>query len=112
MRVLEELTGKWWDWQVDRWDTSTFRLMADNDLTYHHSVEVSFTDVAWAPSADLFHHPVFRPATSAERDLAQQVVSSDDGYHVFTWDAETATGTVAMMVITRAVDIVERLVHH
>jgi hypothetical protein len=44
MQELTELTGRWWDWQVDRWDASAFRLIADNDLTYHHSVEVTFTD--------------------------------------------------------------------
>jgi hypothetical protein len=43
---LIDLTGRRWDWQVDFWDSSTRRLIADNDLTYHHSVEVSFTGVA------------------------------------------------------------------
>jgi hypothetical protein len=40
MRDLEDLIRRWWDWQADRWDGSGLRLMADNDLTYHHSVEV------------------------------------------------------------------------
>jgi hypothetical protein len=111
VRLLEGLTGRWWDWQVDLWDVSTLRLVADNDLTYHHSVEVSFSDVAWVSSADTFHHPVFRPSTVTEREFAQQVVN-DDEYQVFAWDAETAAGVVSMMVIARTVDVIEGFVRH
>ncbi len=91
MQELTQLTGRWWDWQLDRWDASAFRLIADNDLTHHHSVEVTFTDVVYVSSADMFHHPVFRPPTASEREFARLV---DPGHHVFTWDAETAGGTV------------------
>lgn len=59
--AIEELNRRWWDWQADRWDGSGLRLIADNDLTYHHSVEVTFTDVVWVACADLFHHPVLSP---------------------------------------------------
>ena len=110
MRELTELTGRWWDWQVDRWDVSAFRLIADNDLTYHHSVEVTFTDVVWVSCADMFHHPGFRPPTAAEREFAPQAVHS--GQHLFTWDAEIATATVPMMVIAGGVRVAEGLVHH
>ncbi|MEV6848138.1 hypothetical protein [Actinoplanes sp. NPDC051411] len=34
MEELIDLTGRWWDWRVDLWDSSTLRLVADNDLTY------------------------------------------------------------------------------
>ncbi|WP_097329220.1 hypothetical protein [Paractinoplanes atraurantiacus] len=111
MRELTYLNGRWWDWQVDQWDTSVLRLRADNDLTYHHSVEVTFTEVVWASSADLFHHPVFRAPTPAELAFAQQVVN-DDGYRVFTWDAETAAATVPMMVIAQSVRVTEGIVRH
>ncbi|GAB7044532.1 MULTISPECIES: hypothetical protein [Catenuloplanes] len=104
MRDLEELSHRWWDWQVAGWDAAGLRLVADNDLTYHHSVEVTFVDVAWAACADLFHHPVFRPATPAEREFARQV-TADETHHVFAWDAETAAGTVTMMVVAQSVRI-------
>lgn len=110
MRELTELTGRWWDWQVDRWDASAFRLIADNDLTYHHSVEVTFTDVVWVSSADLFHHPVFRPPTATEREFARRVI--DAGHHLFAWDAETASGTVPMMIIAGDVQVAEGIVRH
>ena len=111
MRDLEELNRRWWDWQADRWDGSGLRLIADNDLTYHHSVEVTFTDVVWVACADLFHHPVFRPATPSENEFARQV-TVDEAHHLFTWDAETATGTVAMLVVAESVQIAEEVVRH
>lgn len=51
MRDLEDLNRRWWDWQADRWDGSGLRLIADNDLTYHHSVEVKvmFSELSGEP---------------------------------------------------------------
>jgi hypothetical protein len=109
---LTELTGRWWDWEVDHWDAAGFRLIADNDLTYHHCAEISFTDVAWVAVTTMFSHPVFRRPTAAERAFAQQFHGEDDGYTVFAWDAETASATVPMMVVARGVHVVERLVIH
>jgi len=37
---------------------------------------------------------------------------SDEGHHLFGWDAETATGTVAMMVVAGSVRIVEKVVRY
>jgi hypothetical protein len=106
-----ELTGRYWDWRVELWSSSTLRLIADNDLTYHHNVEVSFTDVAWAATADLFHHPTFRPATPAEIEFGRQVIN-EAGYEIYAWDAETSAGTAPMMIIATSVRVVEGLVRH
>jgi hypothetical protein len=111
MRELIDLTGRYWDWRVELWDSSTLRLIADNDLTYHHNIEVSFNDVAWAATADLFHHPTFRPATPAELDFARQI-TTEAGYNTYAWDAETSAGTVPMMIIAVSVLVVEGLVLH
>jgi hypothetical protein len=111
VRDLISLTGRWWDWRIDLWNASTLRLVADNDLTYHHSVEVSFAGVVWVAAGDLFHHPTFRPATPAETLFAGQV-TDDAGYEVYAWDAETSAGTVPMMIVARSVHIVEGLVRH
>lgn len=105
------LNGRWWDWQVDRWDVSGLRLIADNDLTYHHSVEVTFTDVVWASCSDLFHHPGFRPPTAPEAQFMRQVTTGD-GHRLYTWDAETAAGTVAMIVVAQNAATTEKLVQH
>jgi hypothetical protein len=40
------------------------------------------------------------------------MVINDDGYHVFIWDAETASGTVAMMVVAGEVRVDEALIRH
>jgi hypothetical protein len=77
----------------------------------HHSVEITFTTVVWVSSADLFHHPIFRVPTPAEREFARQV-ATDKGHHLFAWDAETAIGTVPMMVVAHAVEVVEGIVRH
>jgi hypothetical protein len=112
VRDLTELTGRWWDWQVDHWDASSVRLIADNDLTYHHRAEISFTDVAWVAVADMFSHPVFRQPTPTERVFARQIHGENADYAIFAWDAETAAATVPMMVIARSVHVVERTVIH
>jgi hypothetical protein len=87
--------------ELDRWDASRFRLMANNDVTYDHNVEVTFTEVVWVSSADMFHHPGFRPPHPIEREFARRVVN-DDGYHLYAWDVETATGVVPMMLVAQA----------
>ena len=111
MRDLTDLTGRWWDWQVDVWDGSGLRLIADNDLTYHHSLTVTFIDVVWVAVADLFHHPVFRPPTPAEGEFARQVAGAET-CTLFAWDAETVAATVPMLVVARSVEIVEAVVLH
>ncbi|GAB7045571.1 hypothetical protein JCM9534A_06970 [Catenuloplanes indicus JCM 9534] len=95
-----------WPGSIAGWDGAGLRLVADNDLTYHHCVEVTFTDAVWSACADLFHHPVFRPATPSEIAFARQVTAAET-HHVFAWDAETAAGTVAMMVVAQSVQITE-----
>ena len=104
MRELMDLTGLYWDWRVEFWNSSTLRLIADNDLTYHHNIEVSFIDVAWA--ADLFHHPTFRPWTPAEREFARQIIN-EAGYEIYAWDAKTSARTVPMMIIATSARVVE-----
>lgn len=39
-------------------------------------------------------------------------VTTDEGHRLYTWDAETAIGTVSMMVVARSAAIMEKLVHH
>jgi hypothetical protein len=96
---------------VELWDWSTLRLIADNDLTHHHNVEISHTDVSRAATADLFHHPTFRPATPVEIEFAHQVIN-DAGYEIYVWDAESSAGTAPMMIIATSVRVVEGLVRH
>lgn len=110
VRSLTELTGRWWDWEVPGWDAAAFRLIADNDLTYHHSAEISFADVVWVAVTGMFSHPVFRQPTEAEQAFAGRFDGGEVGYTVFVWKTEVASATVPMTVIARGVHLVERLV--
>ncbi|MFJ8769761.1 hypothetical protein [Streptomyces clavifer] len=58
--------GSWWDWEVLAWNAGQFRLAAGNDLTYHHGLELVFSDPAFVSCPVMFHDPVFRVATSQE----------------------------------------------
>ena len=71
----------------------------------------SHTDVSRAATADLFHHPTFRPATPVEIEFAHQVIN-DAGYEIYPWDAESSAGTAPMMIIATSVRVVEGLVRH
>lgn len=61
-----------WDWEIREFDGSRLRLVADNDLTYHHALEVVFTDLDYLACPSQFTNPVFREPTRAERDLVRQ----------------------------------------
>ncbi|MEV6400961.1 hypothetical protein AB0M39_40340 [Streptomyces sp. NPDC051907] len=58
--------GSWWDWEVVAWDAGQFRLAAGYDLTYHHGLELVFSDPAFVSCPSTFHDPVFRMPTSEE----------------------------------------------
>ncbi|MFG2758956.1 hypothetical protein [Streptomyces wuyuanensis] len=58
--------GPWWDWEVMAWDTTGFRLAAAHDLTYHHGLELVFTEPAFVSCPAVFHDPVFRAPTGDE----------------------------------------------
>jgi hypothetical protein len=107
---LTTLTGRWWDWEVRRWDPAALTLVADNDLTYHWSVEVSFVGVVWVAIADSFSHPVFRQPTGAELDFVRQIVDDGEGLAVFAWDAETTRSSAPMLVAAQHVRVTEGLV--
>jgi hypothetical protein len=42
--------------------------------------------------------------------FARQITTDEE--RVYAWDAETATGTLAMMVVAGAIQIVEGIVRH
>jgi hypothetical protein len=50
----------------------TFRLIAGDDLTYHHSVEVVFEEAMYLACPAEFSHPVFRSASSEETLRVQE----------------------------------------
>jgi hypothetical protein len=108
---LQELTGRWWDWMVQSWDGWRLRLVADNDLTYHHLVEVDFLDAAYVRvPLRVFSHPMFRAATPDEVSEAQPFMSEDETMRVFAWDTDEPG--IRGLVVAEDVVIREGLVVH
>ena len=65
--MIELPEGSWWDWDALHFDGSQLRLAAGHDLTYHHGLEVVFTDVEYLACPAQFRDPRFREPTLDER---------------------------------------------
>lgn len=108
---LLDLNDRWWDWQVASWDGESLRLIADNDLTYHHSVEVLFEETAYVKLPAQFSHPVFRAPTASERELVRQAVG-DLPALIVAWDIDAEGPGRACLVGAASVSFAEELVLH
>jgi hypothetical protein len=98
--------------RIDGWDGWTLRLIADNDLTYHHAVEVSFRAVEFVCSPRTFSRPVFREPTSDEIERAVRVLDAELGEaQVFAWEIDSDPPETCM-IVAEAVEIVEGPVQH
>ena len=88
---LQDLNDQWWDWVVQSWDGWCLRLIADNDLTYHHAVEVDFLNVAYVRlPMTVFSHPRFRAPTPEELTEVTPFMHDEDAMRVFAWDTDEA----------------------
>ncbi|MGW0860578.1 hypothetical protein [Streptomyces sp. NPDC001493] len=58
--------GSWWDWDVVAWDSGQLRLAADHDLTYHHGLELIFSDPIFVSCPSGFRDPAFRSPSPDE----------------------------------------------
>jgi hypothetical protein len=55
--------GSWWSWAIWRYDGATLTLISGNDLTYHHELELSFSDVEFIEVPAQFERAAFREPT-------------------------------------------------
>lgn len=108
---LVDLNNRWWDWQVASWDGVSLTLIADNDLTYHHSVEVLFEDAVYVKLPASFSHPVFRDPTSHEIEIVQAAVGEVPEL-VAAWDTDADDPGRACLIAAASVSVVEELVLH
>ena len=108
---MVDLNDKWWDWRVEGWNGSTFRLVAGNDLTYHHLAAVEFHDAAFVACPSEFSHPRFREATGLERDAVWALLGGDRSAVVFAWDVDGEAGQTCL-VAAASVSVHEGLVLH
>ncbi|MFE9654937.1 hypothetical protein [Micromonospora sp. NPDC006431] len=112
MTVVRLPEGSWWDWEVLGWNRSELRLAAGYDLTYHHGLELVFTDVDYLACPTRFSDPWFREPTSGERETVRRYVGEEPPVVVaFDVDAEDGCGVVPCVVAAASVGIVKGLVY-
>ncbi len=65
--------GSWWDWDVVEWSAGRLRLGAGSDLSYHHGLELVFSDPLFVACPAAFQDPTFREPTPEDiRVVARQ----------------------------------------
>ena len=69
--------GSWWDWTVLGYDGSRLTLAAGHDVTYHHGLEVVFTDTLYVRCPMDFADPAFREPTPEERAEVTRLVGDE-----------------------------------
>lgn len=107
--------GSWWDWDVVAWDAGHLRLGAGYDLSYHHGLELLFTDPVLVACPSAFRDPTFRQPTPEEvRDVARQVGEPPAVLVAFEADAggaEPASGLIGAGGLEVVVGVVYRYWH-
>ncbi|MER7333668.1 MULTISPECIES: hypothetical protein [unclassified Micromonospora] len=110
--MLELPEGPWWDWDVLHFDGSQLRMAAGLDLTYHHGLEVVFTDVAYLACPTQFWDPRFREPTLDERALVRRHVGQESPVIVaFDVDAPDGGDPLSCLVAAESVGVVPGLVY-
>lgn len=105
--MIELPEGSWWDWDVRQFDGSRLRLAAGQDLTYHHGLELVFTDVVYLACPTQFPEPRFREPTPGEQALVRRYVGEELPL-VFAFDVESPAGgePLPCLVAAEAVEVV------
>ncbi|BCY08479.1 hypothetical protein [Actinoplanes sp. L3-i22] len=101
-----------WDWDIHDFDGSRLLLAADNDLTYHHGLEVIFTDVAYLACPTQFSDPQFRQPTLAERTLVRRYVGEEPPV-IVAFDVESLEweGLLPCLIAAETAEVVMGLVY-
>lgn len=118
MRVTLDLADAFTRWTTWRWRLHSFDgwravLIADLDLTYHHSVEVAFADVAYLQCPHEFDAPEWRAADPAAQRLAARLegntmLARPSELITYQWDAEVASGDrVPCLIVAGAAQATE-----
>ncbi|MEO3931026.1 hypothetical protein ABGB07_45380 [Micromonosporaceae bacterium B7E4] len=105
--MIELPGGSWWDWDVLHFDGSQLRLAAGHDLTYHHGLEVVFTDVAYMACPTQFWDPRFREPNLEERALVRRHIGEESPVVVaFDVDAPAGGDLLSCLVAAGSVEVV------
>jgi hypothetical protein len=110
--VIELPEGSWWDWDVLHFDGTQLRLAAGHDLTYHHGLEVVFTDVDYLACPTRFQDPRFRQPTLDELLMVRRHVGEEPAV-VVAFDIEALVGSdlLPCLVAAGSVEVVSGQVY-
>ncbi|MFD3946931.1 hypothetical protein [Streptomyces sp. NPDC058579] len=104
--VLRLPEGSWWDWEVVDYNGSRLRLGAGHDLTYHHLLEVVFTDVSYLRCPTMFTDAEFRAPTREEVAEAARLLGEEPPVLV-AFEADAGSGRpTPCLIAADAVDVV------
>jgi len=111
--TVAQLSNRWSDWRVESYDGWALRLVADNDLTYHHAVEVLFEGVTYISLPSEFSHPVFRDPTAAETEVIRSALYGDlDGVTIYAWDIDAELPGRSCLLAAHTVTVTEEMKAH
>lgn len=104
--------GSWWDWELLTGNGAELRLAAGYDLTYHHGLELVFTEVSYLACPTRFCHARFREPTSQERDSVRRYVGDvPPVVAAFDVEAEFGDGNLPCVVAADTVEVVPGTVY-
>ena len=110
--MIELPEDSWWDWDVLHFDGSQLRLAAGHDLSYHHGLELVFTDVDYLACPTQFQDPRFREPTPDERAMIRQHVGQESALVVaFDVEAPVESELLPCLVAAGSVEVVRGLVY-
>jgi hypothetical protein len=102
-----------WDGFATRsFDGSSLVLIGSPDLSYYHTVEVEFVEVAYWACPTLMMDARFRMGTAAELQQMGALVSLSPEEKVFAIEADAGVGPRVFFVVAEVVRISEGLVKH
>ena len=99
--MIELPESSWWDWDILYFDGSHLCMAAGSDLTYHHTLEVVFSDVVYLACPISFQHPRFREPTLRERALVQRHVGEEPPL-IVAFDVEAPAGEEPLACLVAA----------
>ncbi|MER5965948.1 hypothetical protein [Streptomyces sp. NPDC002057] len=108
--AVELPDGSWWDWDVVSWNGGELRLGAGPDITYHHGLELVFSDPLFVVCPTAFMDPVFRAPTPDETlMITRQIGGTPPVLVAFEADAH-GPEPASCLIAAEGLDIAEGVV--
>lgn len=105
---LDSLLSSFDEYRILSYDSARLVLIGCWDLTYHHSVEVEFKEVAFIHCATYFFAQRFRLGTAEERNTIRRMADIDENEKLYCFESDSRT----YFIVAENVVIREGLVSH